>query len=154
MIKYFQSKKKLRDDIKSLNEKLASTDNRVTKREQEKHFTEKMEMIKRYEAKIIKEAEEAADSRELSMLEIIEKKEDRIKELELEVIELRSSYRKFKAEVREHEALTHELNIDVQSTMTIIRKLSGKFEAMEYRMGRVAERVDKKDTKLVEQGKN
>ncbi|RPI78797.1 MAG: hypothetical protein EHM45_05265 [Desulfobacteraceae bacterium] len=164
MLNYFKSKKLLSETVNTLKRRILDLDNEVTQREREKYFADKMsligenetkvlKLISDYEGRIITESAKAADERELKMLELVEQKEERIKKLELENIDLRAGYRRFKDEVREHEILMHELNIDIQSAMTTIKTLAGKFESMEYRMGRVSERIEKKDVRMIEEGK-
>jgi chromosome segregation ATPase len=153
VLNYFKSKKLLSETDNTLKRRILDLDNEVTQREREKYFADKMKLISDYEGRIITESAKAADERELKMLELVEQKEERIKKLELENIDLRAGYRRFKDEVREHEILMHELNIDIQSAMTTIKTLAGKFESMEYRMGRVSERIEKKDVRMIEEGK-
>lgn len=153
MLKYFRSKKKLFSDIEELKRRISTLDNDITLRERKIYFTEKLELIKEYEGRIISESEKAADERELKMMEIVESKETKIKELELENINLRTGYRNFKEEVREHEMIVHDFNTNIQTALSTIKQLAGQFESMEYRMCRVSKRTDKKDVEMIEGGK-
>lgn len=147
MIKLFRSKKKL------LNE-LATLENKVIEREHKVFFEEKMALITEYESKIISEAQKAADERELKMMEIIEAKDARIKELELEIIALKNSYRGFKEDIQEHEVIIDVVNTAMQSAMTVLNQLAGKFEGLKFQMGKAIKKIEKKDTKLIEEGKS
>jgi len=164
MITYFRSKKTLQAQIVELTRKLQNLDNEITQRERNKYFQEKMEMmsenekaimelIRKHEARVISESARAADEMELSMMETIEKKETRIKELELENIELRTSYRNFKNDVQEYEVLTQTVDADLQAAQTMTAQLAAKFSGIKYRMQRIGERVDKKSTQLITEGK-
>jgi len=164
MINYFRSKKSLHAEINELKKRILNLDNEVTQREKNIYFQEKMGMmsenedktmklIREYEGKIISESSKAAEEKELSMMEIIEKKETRIKDLELDNIELRTSYRDFKNDVQEYEVLTQTVDADLQAAQTMTSQLAAKFSGIKFRMERIGSRVDKKSVKLVTEGK-
>ena len=151
---YFQSKKKLAQQINKLMQDKADIENKVVERERKKWFQDKMELISDYEGKILSESQKAADERELKMMEIIEAKDSRNRSLELDIIKLKGSYRKFKEDIHENEILTQELGIEMQSTMSVIRNLAAKFETIQYKMGRANQRIERKDRKMIEEGKS
>lgn len=164
MINYFRSKKSYHHEINDLKKRLLDIDNEITQRERNVYFTEKMgiisdnetrilKLISDYEGRIISESARAADERELKMMEIIEKKEDRIKSLELENIELRTSYREFKNDVQEYEVLTQTVDADLQAAQTMTAQLAAKFSGIKFRMERIGSRVDKKSKGLITEGK-
>lgn len=164
MLTYFRTNKTLRADIITLTRKLQNLDNEITQRERNRYFQEKMDMmteneaatmelIRKHEARVISEAAKAAEDMELSMMEVIEKKENRIRTLELENIELRTSYRDFKNDVQEYEILTQTVDADLQAAQTMTAQLAAKFSGIKFRMERIGSRVDKKSVKLVTEGK-
>jgi hypothetical protein len=147
MIKYFKSKKCLIEDH-------GKKESEIIESQRKKWFENKLKIISEYENKVISESQRAADDREKEMLKIVESKDMRIRELELEILDLKSSYRDFKSEVQDYEVLAQKLNVDVQAAMTITNQLAAKFEGIKYEMGRVNQRIEKKDKKLIEGGKS
>lgn len=150
---WIKTRRSLSREIEELKRKIINLDNEITLRERQVYFNEKMKLISEYEGRIIAESEKAAEDRELKMMEVVEAKERRIKELELENIDLRTGYRTFKDEVREHEIIIHDFNTAIQSALSVMKQLGGQFETYEYRMCQVTRRTDKKDTKMIEGGK-
>jgi len=143
MFKIFRSRKKLLIEM-------AELESRIIERERKKFLTEKMSLINEYEARIIRESQIAADERELTMLEVIDKKNDKIKQLELELSEQRNSYRSFKQEVRDYEIITEELTTALEIGMTQIAGLQGRFNGVRDKMFRVVQKIEKKDKRLIE----
>ena len=150
---WLKTRKTMAKEIDDLRRKIMTLDSEITLREKQVYFDEKMKLISDYEGRIIGESEKAADARELKMMEVVEAKENRIKELELEIVNLRSGYRSFKDEVREHEIVIHDFNTAIQSALSVIKQLAGQFETYEYRMCHVSKRTDKKDVGMIEGGK-
>jgi hypothetical protein len=147
MISYFRSKKKLVIAMMDL-------ENQVIERERRKWFEEKMALITEYEGRIISASKKSADDRELDMLSIIESKDDRIRELELEIISQRNSYRDFKSEVQDYEILADTVDTEIQAAMAITAQLAAKFQGLKYRMQTCVKRVERKDIKLIRDGKS
>jgi chromosome segregation ATPase len=143
MFKIFKSKKKLLKEM-------ADLENRIIERERKNFFNEKIALINEYEARIIRDSQIAADERELSMLEVIDKKDAKIKSLEIELSEQRNSYRSFKQEIRDYEIITEELSTALEIGTTTIAQLQGRFNFVRDKMIRVVEKIEKKDRKLIE----
>jgi len=164
MINYFRSKKSYHHEINELKKQLLDIDNQVTQRERNVYFAEKMtiisenenrilKLISDYEGRIITESARAADERELKMMEVIERKETRIKELELENIDLRTSYRNFREDVQEYEILTQTIETALKATTESTAQLAAKFAGISDKMKRLAGKFDKEHIKMVDGGK-
>ena len=138
---------------KELQRKIDRIENEVIMREQQKHFDEKMELINEYEGKILSESKKAADDRQYEMMVIVDEKDQKIRQLELKIIDMKNDYRGFNEEVQDYNVIAQKLNIDIKTAMTIMHQLSGRFETMKYEMNKVCAKVDKKDRKLIEAGK-
>ena len=145
MINYFRSKKKL---IKEKNE----IELKTIEKERKKALNDRISLINEYESKIILEAQKAADERERDMLLIMEKKENRIRELELELINRQASYKEFKAEVQDFEIIAQKIAIDINSAQAVVSALAGKFSGIEDAMCSIARKVSRKDKKMIEKG--
>ena len=147
MVKYFKTRATLIKDYLGL-------ENKIIERERKKWFDEKLTLMSEYESKIITAANDAADDREREIRKLVTKKENELRELQGYIHELKAGYRRFKDDVQENEIMSQELNIDIQATMNIMRQLAGRFEALEYKITRVSERVDKKDIRMIKEGKS
>jgi len=83
---------------KELQRKIDRIENEVIMREQQKHFDEKMELINEYEGKILSESKKAADDRQYEMMVIVDEKDQKIRQLELKIIDMKNDYRGFNEE--------------------------------------------------------
>ncbi len=146
MIAYFQTKKKLK-------QQLLQIESRVIERERKKYLEEKMLLINDYESRIISEAQKAADERERQFLSILEKKDKKIRELELEINNQRVNYRNFKQEVQQYEMITDELCTALEIGKMSVIQMGAKFEGIRDKMTRVVQKIERKDKKLIEEMK-
>ena len=146
-INYLKSKRKLIVERKEAECKTIES-------EKKKHFEEKKKIILDYENRIIRECRSAADEREKEIMAIVEQKDARIRDLELEIISLKNMYRDFKQEVQDHAVLMEVLNTEIQAGMHLLTRLAAKFTGMHHSMGRVQQRIDKKDIRIIEAGKS
>jgi chromosome segregation ATPase len=131
---------------------MALIENDIVERERKKWFDEKIEIINANESEIIRKCEISADERELVMMEIIEKKDARIKDLELAVIDIKNKHRSFNNQVEENEAIISQFNTDLGTAALTLQQLSGKFNGLTDRVRNLARNVDKGNKKLIEDG--
>jgi hypothetical protein len=137
---------------KALLKQMAEVEAKVIERERKSALNERLALISEYENRIISESEKAAMEREITMLDIVNQKNDRIQSLELELSRLRSSYRNFKSDIQKHELLVDKTRNQLAVAKTTIAQLYGIFEGIGQDIEIAAERVEKKDRKLVERG--
>lgn len=131
---------------------MADLENKIIERERKKWFDEKIRMISNHESEIIKQCENSADEREKAMMEIIEKKDARIKDLELEMIDVKNAHRNFDSCVAENESLITQFTTDLAASATVLQQLSGKFNGTADKIRALSARVDKGNRKLINNG--
>jgi hypothetical protein len=142
MIEFFKTKKRLIAERNAIEQ-------RTIERERKRWFDDKLGIINEYESKIIEAAESAANQREVKMIEIIDKKDDRIRALELQIVDIRKQYRTFKEDVRQHEMVIDKIRTQLAIGRESIGRMYGIFEGIGDEIERVNIRIEKKDRKML-----
>jgi len=137
---------------KNLLAEIADIENRVVERERRAATDDRVRLIGEYENKIISASLDAAAKREAEIMKIVEARELRIRDLENEIIKLKTEYRDFRDDVQEYEILTQTIETALKASTETTAQLAAKFQGISDKMQRLAGKFDRKHIKMVDGG--
>lgn len=157
MFKYFKSRKKLLSDMAELEIMIIEDERKRSEQKiielMEKHNQEKVNLINKHENKLIEIAKKAADERESELQNIIDDLKNDKRNLQREINDIKDGYRSQKHNFEKVENVTGKLLTNITIIRDMATQMCQRVSDVSEDLFYLGKSIDKKDNKLIEQGK-